>query len=568
MHPREIRDFFANAGLQFRMTLIVTLAVLTVSTVVLVITASFIREEYETMLDERISDDLAAITRVMEQRMLRVEGMTRTVAALACESLDEQNGIDSLLFRCMSAMDDIQGVSIIFDKGYFPGIDGFYERYSWFDEGKIRIDTYINGDELLTDEDWVCTFLNGDSVWGDIANNYMSDFEEMCFFVPLHTEDGKRIGMTYTSILASALTKFVTEYKVRKDIDISIYKLDGTLVVAPDDYILKLNPDDMIVRESFIEHLGWKVVLSADRRIIHRVVNRAMVSLLLIFVLMFVVISLVIRLTVKYVANPFIKKQRQVEKEKALVDNELQLAAAAQREIVPHTFPPFPDRKEIDLFACLHPARNIGGDMYDYFLVGDRLYFCIGDVSGKGLQASLFMAATHYLFRSVADGMPASDAVRQINISLCSDNEKCRFVTFWFGCLDLSDGNLVYVNAGHDSPILVHGGKADTLSLSENMPLGALDEAEFISKSIHLEPGDILLLYTDGITEAMDAQGHEFGRKKLLETVRAASSGPTDSTGLIESVLSSVRQHACGAVQSDDITMLCLKYVSRTETKS
>lgn len=153
--------------------------------------------------------------------------------------------------------------------------------------------------------------------------------------------------------------------------------------------------------------------------------------------------------------------------------------------------------------------------------------------------------------------MPLADAARQINISLCADNEQCRFVTLWLGCLDLGTGELEYVNAGHDSPLLVRGGKTEYLQISENMPMGVLDQAEFVPGKLKLLPGDTIFLYTDGITEAMNARNEEFGKDRLFEVVSAL---PAESAGdLIERVLNSIRQHSSETEQSDDITMLSLR---------
>lgn len=559
-----------RSRLQFRMTVYVTSAVILASAMVLLILAGRIRWDYELMLDERISDNLTAITRVMEQRLLRVEEAAISIEAVLSEHVEDRQFVDSVLYGSVKALEDLQGVSIIFKRGWLAGVDGYYERYAYHDDdGKVILDSYINGDELDNDSDWVSSYLRGERNWGDISEELLSDHNEICFYVPLNDKDGNRIGMLYSDVLVSNLTSFVTEYKLHKDVDISIFKADGTMVVAPDEYIRELSPDDMLVKECTIGNIGWKIVLSADKKLIHSKVRYAMLSMTVLFILMFIVITLVILVTVKFVAKPFIVRQQLIEKEKALMDNEMQLASNAQYELVPHVFPPFPDRKGIDLSACLHPARKVGGDLYDYFLSEDRLYFCIGDVSGKGVQASLFMSAAHYLFRSMAAGMSAVDVARQMNLSLCADNEQCRFITFWFGCLDLGSGSLEYVNAGHNTPVLLGRSGLEALQLSENMPLGVWDEAEFISGRITLHPGDILLLYTDGVTEAMDAAGKEFGVGRLNDEVLAAgASGTTEASGVIGSVLNRVRQHASGVDQSDDITMLCLRYIKNEITKT
>lgn len=552
------------------MTFFVTTAVVLVASVVLLAIAGWVRRDYEKLTHDRLTDDLAAITHLMEQKMLRVEGTTKTMAALAGRWLDDEKAMDSLLRRCLEVDDDIQGVSMIFEKETSPQPspekEGYYERYAYYDnEGRILLETYINGDELESDPDWVLGYLEGKSAWSKVDTIYLSDESEACFVVPLYKKDGNRVGIAYSAVLTSHLTSFVTAYKMRKDIDISIYKADGTVVVAPDDYILRLSPEDMIVQDRIIDHLGWKVVLSADRKAISSHVRKAMLIMMTLFVVMFVVIFLAIKYTVRYVARPFIERQRQTDKERAVMENEMRLAADAQRELVPHVFPPFPDRKGLDLSACLHPARQVGGDLYDYFISGDSLYFCIGDVSGKGVQASLFMAATHYLFRNAVGGVslrPSSgqtmaEAARRMNVSLSADNGQCRFVTFWMGCLDLRSGALEYVNAGHDAPIVVRGGKVDVLPDAGNMPLGVVDDAEFVSGTATLMPGDILFLYTDGVTEAMDADGHEFGKARLREAVGSCLNHQPST--IIDNVLDRVRLHSQGIDQSDDITMLCLR---------
>ena len=544
--------------LQIRMTVYVTSAVMLVSAVALSVMTGRIRRYYEETLNDRLSENLTAITRIMEQRLLRVEDATETVSKIAQDAFSNGDRLDSLLVYSVSSIDNVKGVSIVFDKDRILCDGGYYEFFSYRDTtGKFLLETYVNDAEFEYDEAWQKCYVEGVSTWAELVSAYMKG-KVVGYYMPLTDRDGSRFGMIYSVLLESYLTSFVAEYKVRKDMDISIYRPNGTMVVAPDDYILNLAPGDMVVRETTIDNIGWKVVLSADRKIISRRVRNALISIILLMLTMLIVIYLAIRYTVRYVARPFVEEQQRVERENAVMDNEMRLAADAQNELVPNVFPPFPGRKEIDLAACLHPARKVGGDLYDYFLCDDRLFFCIGDVSGKGVQASLFMAATHYLFRSVAEKASLSDAVRQMNVSLSADNGQCRFVTFWLGCLDLCSGALEYVNAGHDAPVLLRDGAAEMLPSSENMPLGVLDEAEFISGGISLMPGDTILLYTDGVTEAMDISGNEFEKDRLLETVEDVAD--TDAPGIMESVLAAIRKHSDGAAQSDDITMVCLKF--------
>ena len=549
-----------RSGLQIRMTIFVTSAVLLVSAAALLVLAGRIRIDYENILNERIADDLTAITRSIEQRMLRLEDATNTMASLASFQLDGGYDIDSVLCRTVESIGGVRGVSVIFREGLIPGVDGYYERRACLDaDGKVRLDTIIRGEECGTHYSWVSSYDYGQPGWSEPSKDFYNGADILCYVVPQNNAEGERIGVAYAWFLLSEVTSFVTNYKVRKDIDISVYTAKGTMVIAPDDYILETAPEDLIVRKSTLDHFGWDVILSADRSVIEHEVRHSVASTAVLMLLMFLLMSLAIGAAVRYVAKPFVLHQHSIEKEKALLDNEMALASGAQNELLPHVFPPFPDRKGIDLCACLHPARDVGGDLYDYFIEGDHLFFCIGDVSGKGVQASLFMAATHYLFRSMAVSMPVAAAARQMNVSLCANNEKCRFVTFWFGCLDLCSGALEYVNAGHDAPVFVRNGRVEEFPGSDNMPFGAFDEAEFASDTITLASGDMLLLYTDGVTEAMDVNRREFGRQRLSEVVDAAAGA--DASGVIDAVLGQVRAHASGAEQSDDITMLCLKFI-------
>lgn len=551
-------------GLQAQMTFYVTAAVLVVSAAVLLIMAAIFRDKYEQELNERFSEAMVSTTQFIEQKMSNMENATRTVAELASLQLRRKDQIDTILSRSLVSMADVQGVGVVLRKGYVSTADKYYTREAWFDSAhEMLLDSFFYDERVEENAGWQDCYVEGNSGWVGPFTDIGADGAFVGYYTPLCIEKGERIGAAYSYMQLSSLTSFVTKYKARKDIDVSIYSGDGEVIVPPDDYILKLAPDKMIVQESTIGNLGWKLVFSADRNVIDGRINRALMILSLLILLLFITTSAAILLTVRYVAKPFEDKQRQTETEKALMDNEMRLAADVQNSLVPHVFPPFPERGEIDLHACLLPARQVGGDLYDYFLQDDELYFCIGDVSGKGVQASLLMASMHYLFRSVATSTPACEAVCRINRSLCADNSQCMFVTFWYGCLDLETGWLEYVNAGHNSPVLVHGGIADYMPLAENMPLGVLEDAGFTSCRIHLDAGDLLFLYTDGVSEAMDASGHEFGEEKTLAAVTAMHE--RQSSAIIEDMLERVRQHASGVVQSDDITMLCLKTVTGKE---
>ena len=247
---------------------------------------------------------------------------------------------------------------------------------------------------------------------------------------------------------------------------------------------------------------------------------------------------------------------------KERIESELQIAREIQMSILPRIFPPFPKRSEFDLYATIEPARQVGGDFYDFFLVDeDRLCFTIGDVSGKGVPASLFMAITKTLWRVAANKHTQPDkALADLNKELCRDNDSVMFVTVFYGILHLRTGELEYSNGGHNLPFfLSRTGKVQLLENTGGMALGVMEEVIYKAKTIALQAGEGLFLYTDGVTEAMDRAGNLFTEPRLQACLqRANGAAPTEVIG---NALEAVKQFAAGAEQSDDITTLAIRYL-------
>lgn len=254
----------------------------------------------------------------------------------------------------------------------------------------------------------------------------------------------------------------------------------------------------------------------------------------------------------------YINTLQKTTSDKEKIESELRIAREIQMGMIPKTFPPFPLRKELDQFAILNPAKEVGGDLYDYFIDQDKLYFIIGDVSGKGIPASLLMAVTRSLFRSVTlhFNTPA-EILTNLNNSLAENNESNMFVTLFLGILDLNSGTLQFCNAGHNPPILLNS-DSTYLSVIPNLPLGLIEGFTFVAQELLLTPNSTLLLYTDGLTEAENDQQQLYSEARLLSFVQ---DHPFDSTQqLIESIVADVEHHVQQAEQSDDMTLLAINY--------
>jgi phosphoserine phosphatase RsbU/P len=246
-----------------------------------------------------------------------------------------------------------------------------------------------------------------------------------------------------------------------------------------------------------------------------------------------------------------------------MLKQSLQLAREIQMGLIPKDFPAFPQISHIDIFGAIEPAQEVGGDLYDFFLLdGNRICFIIGDVSDKGIPAALFMAMVRTAFRIAALAANESIAtiIRRLNDFLCESNHSQMFVTVFAGILDLRDGTIQYADGGHEPPyILRAGGGAQMIDKIGGLALGFLPGYEYRQGSIQLSPGDSLILYTDGITEAMDADHHLFGANRIQDVLDRATGG-ISAQGISKILLGGVAVFVGGAHQSDDITLLVLRY--------
>jgi sigma-B regulation protein RsbU (phosphoserine phosphatase) len=238
---------------------------------------------------------------------------------------------------------------------------------------------------------------------------------------------------------------------------------------------------------------------------------------------------------------------------KERIEGELRIAREIQMGMVPRIFPAFPERDDIDLYASMTPAKEVGGDLYDFFIQHNKMYFCVGDVSGKGVPASLFMAVTRNLFRVVAQQeLPPAEVARQINDTLSEDNEQGMFVTMFIGILDLRTGRLEFCNCGHNPPVY----KGEFLPMEANAPLGLFAGIEFMGETIDDIENNMMLFYTDGLNEAENMAHEQFGDDRLLNFMQHEA---TTAKNTILGIQKAVANFVGDAEPSDDLTMLCLK---------
>lgn len=252
---------------------------------------------------------------------------------------------------------------------------------------------------------------------------------------------------------------------------------------------------------------------------------------------------------------------------KERIESELKIAHDIQMGILHKVFPPYPDRPEIDIYAVLDPAREVGGDLFDFFFLDDdHLCFHVGDVSGKGVPASLFMAITKTLIKTKATkGLDAHKVLERVNEDLSVDNASFLFVTLFLGILDVRTGRLQYANGGHNHPcVLRASGALETLAGTDGIALGAVEDLSYESKNAVLERGDVLFLYTDGVTEAMNPAKELYTEARLEAELAARKGRPLKE--IVLAVQESIRAFAGEEPQADDITMLTIRYNGAPES--
>ena len=250
--------------------------------------------------------------------------------------------------------------------------------------------------------------------------------------------------------------------------------------------------------------------------------------------------------------------------EKQRIEESLKLAADIQMGMLPSTFPAFPERNDFDLFAGIIPAKEVGGDFYDFFLIDKKhLCFVIGDVSGKGIPAALFMALTKTQIKaSSSRRRTPGDVLFRANNDLCHENESGMFCTLFYGIMNTETGEVTYANAGHNPPYLItNSGEPVQIESTGGIALGVMEEMEFESATFTISKGDSIFLYTDGVNEAMNEADEEYSYERLEDYLKENSTGSI--TDMVDRNLESVKEFAGTAPQSDDITVLALRYLGK-----
>ena len=385
------------------------------------------------------------------------------------------------------------------------------------------------------------------------------------FSMPVKDSVGEVAAILTADISLEWLTELMGSIKIYPNAINTVVSRSGQIMVSTVEDRLSGQEGEMAVRNKGeknriyfapVERTGWSLSIVVPEKDMFAGVRQIGGIVALLQLLGMVMIVIILRVTVK---NQMKYKDLHTQKER--MGKELEIARGIQMSMVPKTFPPYPERGDIDIYASIVPAKDVGGDLFDFFILDEKLYFCIGDVSGKGVPASLVMAVTRSLFRTVAahENSPGR-IVTTMNESMSDMNESSMFVTFFCGVLDMKSGHLRYCNAGHNAPVLLNTTKA-LLPVTPNVPLGIVPDAAFQEQETDMQYDDALFLYTDGITEAENASHELFGEDRMMATL----SGLKGSRDHLQEMQKAIDAFVGDAPQSDDLTMLIIHYLNKTK---
>ena len=258
----------------------------------------------------------------------------------------------------------------------------------------------------------------------------------------------------------------------------------------------------------------------------------------------------------------YIDQIRHVTAEKERISAELDMASKIQASQLPRLFPAFPNRREFSLFASMTPAKEVGGDFYDFFMVGtDHIALVMADVSGKGVPAALLMMVARVLIKSsLQNGKSPAEALESVNNQICESNDAGFFVTIWVAVLEISTGKGVASNAGHEHPVLRRaGGSYELVIYRHSMPVGTMEGIRFEQHEFQLNPGDSIFVYTDGVAEATNGDDELYGTERMLSALNSEPDAQPEQ--VLGNVMNDINGFVDGAEQFDDITMLCIRYM-------
>ena len=543
----------------------------------------------EAELDNRAENELTLKSVRVRSMLKSNEKMVHNYIWPIQRQIDHPDHIYDIVQRLVSTNDDVMSCFVAFVPDYYPARERLFEPTA-IRRGDSVVTMQMAGKshDYTQREFYLQAVENNTSRWSDpYLDADASGKQVTTYAIPLRDDSGKTIG---TFGIDLSVQGIIDTINTRHNYPSTFFLLlteDGRLISQPDSShtqesdvaaVVSMINDSTYQRKSsstgrskiitfndkekgrgyayyafMVGQPHWQVVMVCYDNEVYDKLNKMRRNLLPLLLAGFSLLGFIL-----YRFNRNVRRLHNSDLNKERTDSELRIAQSIQSEMLPRQGICRPD---VDISGKQITALEVGGDLYDYFVRDEKLFFCIGDVSGKGVPSSLVMAVVHSLFRSVSqhESNPAR-IMQAINESACDGNEANMFVTMFIGVLDLPTGRLRYCNAGHDAPLII-ADVVETLPVNANLPLGVFSDFKYGQQEAELPQEATLLLYTDGLTEMADAKHSLFGLQRIIDTAQGClERGKTQPVVLMDTLQEEAHRFAGGAQQSDDLTMLAVHY--------
>jgi len=543
------------------------------------------REEASMRAESQLESTRNRIMDVIDQ----VEAAVRNSVWVAQWCLDYPDSLQRVCQRMVEDNPVVAGSTVAMVPGYLPSKPLFSPYVCRSEEGVLKFLSLATPEYDYPSQEWFTKPVElGEGCWSEpYVDEGGGEMLMTTFSMPVRDRSGAVAAVLTADLSLDWLTELVGGVKVYPQAFSMLLSRSGRIMVCPvETLVMRKTASEVIagmddgealtgltrallsgesgnipmqyqgvtsyVYFAPVERTGWSMSIVIPENEIYGGLKRMGTVVLLLQLIGLAMIVLMLR---SFIRSQ--KRYRALDQRRERIEGELHIANSIQMSMVPLVFPPFPERHDLDMAATIVPAKEVGGDLYDFFIRDEKLFFCVGDVSGKGVPASLVMAVTRTSFRNMsAHEESPGRIVTAMNNSLSAMNESSMFVTFFCGVLDLAGGEFRYCNAGHNPPMMLTDA-IRALPVEPNLPLGILQGMDYKEQQAVLRYDDALFLYTDGLTEAENAVHEQFGEARM----EAALHGRKSAHDHLENVKQQVAAFVGDAPQSDDLTLLFIHYL-------